>query len=107
MRLNCPMIVRPYWRSQSQTISTNASRPSSCRVLPSVARCFSTAFCVEMPAWSYPVSQAVSKPRIRCQRTSASDREICRAWPVCSAPVTFGGGWAMTKGSRPLPGSAP
>ena len=52
MRRNWLMIVPPYCRSQSQTSATNASRPSSWRDFPCSARCFSTAFCVEMPAWS-------------------------------------------------------
>ena len=52
MRRNWPMIVPPYSRSQSQTISTKRSRPTSCREVPCSTRCFSTAFCVEIPAWS-------------------------------------------------------
>ena len=100
------MIVPPYWRSQSQTISTKRSRPTSSRDVPCSTRCFSTAFCVEIPAWSKPVRKAVSKLRMRCQRTSASASEIWSAWPVCSAPVTFGGGCATTKVLRPEPGSA-
>ena len=54
------MIVRPVCSSHSQVRSTNASRPSSCRVVPSATSCFSTTFCVEIPAWSYPGCQSVS-----------------------------------------------
>ena len=46
------MIVRPVWSSQSQVRSRNASRPISWRVVPSAISCFSTTFCVEIPAWS-------------------------------------------------------
>ena len=46
------MIVRPVSSRWRQTRSTNASRPSSLREVPSFASCFSTTFWVEMPAWS-------------------------------------------------------
>ena len=46
------MIVRPVSSRWRQTRSTNASRPSSLRDVPSFASCFSTTFWVEMPAWS-------------------------------------------------------
>ena len=46
------MIVRPVWSSQSHVRSRNASRPISCRDVPSAMSCFSTTFCVEIPAWS-------------------------------------------------------
>ncbi len=49
MRRNWPMIVPPYSRSQSHTISTKRSRPTSSREVPCSKRCFSTAFWVEMP----------------------------------------------------------
>ena len=52
MRLNWLMIVPPYCRSQSQTISTKRSRPTCSREVPCSTRCFSTAFWVEIPAWS-------------------------------------------------------
>ena len=90
------MIVFPVASRCFQTRSTNASRPSSLRDVPSSTSCFSTTFCVAMPAWSYPGCQSVSKPRIRCQRISRSWIEPFSAWPMCSAPVTFGGGTQMT-----------
>src|SRR6185503_18664378 len=34
------------------------------------------------------------------QISLADALEICSAWPVCSAPVTFGGGCATTNVSR-------
>src|SRR5947199_1768405 len=43
---------------------------------------------------------------MRCQRTSASASESWRAWPMCSAPVTFGGGCATTNAGRLACGSA-
>jgi len=46
------MIVRPVCSSQAHVRSTNASRPISSRDVPSATSCFSTTFCVEIPAWS-------------------------------------------------------
>jgi hypothetical protein len=90
------MIIRPVSSRCRQTRSTKASRPSSLRDVPSFASCFSTTFCVEMPAWSYPGCQSVSKPRMRCQRMRTSCSEPLSACPMCSAPVTFGGGTQIT-----------
>ena len=50
-----------------------------------------------MPAWSVPRIQSVLLPRIRFIRTSASCIEPFSAWPMCRAPVTFGGGIATEK----------
>ena len=100
------MIVRPVVSSQLHVRSRNASRPISCRDVPSAMSCFSTTFCVEMPAWSYPGCHSVSKPRIRCQRISTSWIDPLSAWPMCSSPVTFGGGTQITNDSsrrRPAP----
>ncbi len=91
------MIVRPVSSSHRHVRSRNASRPISWREVPSATSCFSTTFCVEIPAWSYPGCQSVSKPRIRCQRTRTSWIEPLSAWPMCSSPVTFGGGTQITK----------
>ncbi len=90
------MITPPYSCSHSQTRSTKASRPSSSRDVPSLRSSFSTTACVAMPAWSNPGCQSVLKPRIRCQRMSASWIDPLSACPMWSAPVTFGGGTAMT-----------
>ena len=48
-----------------------------------------------------PGCQSVSKPRIRCQRTRMSCSVLLKAWPMCSEPVTFGGGIMMQKVSAP------
>ncbi len=45
-----------------------------------------------MPAWSVPTTQLTSAPFIRCQRTIVSISVCWNAWPMCSVPVTFGGG---------------
>ena len=44
--------VRPVSSSQRQVRSRKASRPISRREVPSASSCFSTTFCVAIPAWS-------------------------------------------------------
>ena len=101
------LVIVPWLsRTHSQTRASNASRPRSWRVRPSAASCFSTTFCVAMPAWSVPGSQSTSNPRIRFQRATMSGSVWFRAWPMCSVPVTLGGGSTMLKAGRPEEGSA-
>ena len=45
-------------RFQAQTRSTNFSRPSWRRSLPSLASYFSITICVAIPAWSMPGTQS-------------------------------------------------
>ena len=47
--LCCSAMVRPYWRTHSQTLSRKASRPISCRTFPSLASCLSTTTWVAIP----------------------------------------------------------
>ena len=83
---------------QSQTFCTKASRPSSRRpTLPAAANWRSTTIWVAMPAWSVPGSHRAASPRIRWKRVSTSCRVLFSAWPMCSDPVTFGGGMTMLK----------
>jgi hypothetical protein len=53
---------------------------------------FSTTACVAMPAWSVPGTHSVSKPCMRRWRTQMSWIVLLSACPMCSTPVTFGGG---------------
>ena len=89
------MIVPPDSSFHFHTRATNASRPRSSLVLPSAASWRSTTTWVAMPAWSVPGCQRVSKPSIRFIRMSTSCRVKVKAWPMCSAPVTLGGGMTM------------
>ena len=92
-RMRCCRRMRsPVSRRHCHTRATNASRPMSRRLVPSRASMRSTTSCVAMPAWSVPGCQSVLKPRMRCQRTSASSSVQRCAWPMCSDPVTLGGG---------------
>ena len=96
----CRVIAPPDSSFHDQTRSTNASRPMSWRDVPSALSCCSTTICVAMPAWSVPTCQSVSSPRIRCQRTITSISVCWNAWPMCSVPVTFGGGsWMQNAGA--------
>ena len=56
-----------------------------------------------IPAWSVPKIHLARLPRIRATRMSRSWIEPFSAWPMCSAPVTFGGGTAIEKFSSALP----
>ena len=42
------------------------------------------------------------RPRMRSKRTSMSCSVLLSAWPICSEPVTFGGGMTMAIGPRAL-----
>ncbi len=75
-------------------------------MLPAARSCFSTTFWVAMPAWSVPQIQSVSKPCMPRSRISASWIVPFSAWPMCSSPVTLGGGTAITYGGRSDAGSA-
>ncbi len=97
-RLSWLMMVPPDCSFHSHTLAVNLSRPMLRRSsLPVFASSRSTTICVAMPAWSVPGCHSVSKPRIRCQRTRMSCSVLLRAWPMCSEPVTLGGGIMMQK----------
>ena len=99
--------MRASYRSfQSQLRFTNASRPRSWRVFFSCARrSRSTTDCVAMPAWSVPGIQRALNPCIRFHRVSTSWRVLLSACPMCSAPVTFGGGMTIVYGGFAASGS--
>ena len=59
-----------------------------------------------MPAWSMPGTQTVFFPCMRARRIMASSIAFVSAWPMCRAPVTFGGGMTIAKGSPSSSGSA-
>jgi hypothetical protein len=56
-----------------------------------------------MPAWSVPKIHFVRLPIIRLRRIRRSWIVPFRACPMCSAPVTFGGGTAIEKFSDASP----
>ena len=87
----------PYCSFQHQTRFKNASRPSLWREVFSSASWRSTIIWVAMPAWSVPGTQRVRSPRMRCQRARMSISVWLSMWPMCSRPVTLGGGSSMVK----------
>ena len=95
------MMVPPYSRRHSQHASMNSSRPRSWRDLPSAASFCSTLFCVAMPAWSVPTTHSVGRPVMRERRMTTSWMVLLSAWPMCSEPVTLGGGMTTEYGSTP------
>jgi hypothetical protein len=105
-RLIWPTMV-PWVRSfQAQARSRKPSRPSSALPRPSAASCRVTTLSVAMLAWSVPGTHTVGRPRMRIQRMSMSWMALLRQWPMCSTPVTLGGGNVMTKGSPSAAGSS-
>ncbi len=56
---------------------------------------------VAMEAWSLPGTQQALKPLMRALRTSISCTVSLRVCPICSTPVTLGGGITTVKGLRP------
>ena len=95
-RLSWRVMVPPDSAFQAQTRSRNFARPMSRR--PGSWRsinCRSTTICVAMPAWSVPGCHSTSRPRIRSNRARMSCKVLLSACPMCSEPVTLGGGITM------------
>ncbi len=107
-RLSWPMIVPRDFCFCAQTRAVKAVRPIWARVpSPLAAISRSVTIWVAMPAWSVPGCQRVSWPRIRCQRVRMSCNVLLKAWPMCSEPVTLGGGMRMLNASAPGAALAP
>ena len=68
--------------------------------MPSSASLRSTTIWVAMPAWSVPGSQRVLSPSMRRQRMVTSISVCSSMWPMCSDPVTLGGGMT-SENTRP------
>ena len=87
----------PYSSFHFHTSSTNFSCPRSLRVSPrSFFSFFSTTACVAIPAWSVPGTHMTILPHMRWYRTIVSSMATVRACPMCSDPVTLGGGITIT-----------
>ena len=89
-------MVPPLSAFQVHTRSMNLARPSWWR--PGSCRSISwrsTTIWVAMPAWSVPGCHSTSLPRMRSKRHSTSCSVLLRACPMCSEPVTLGGGMTM------------
>src|SRR5438270_2365882 len=53
-----------------------------------------------MPAWSRPGTHRLGSPSMRCQRIITSSSVTNSVCPLCSPPVTLGGGIVITNGGR-------
>ncbi|MDT4861616.1 hypothetical protein FQZ97_962280 [compost metagenome] len=100
MRRTWRVMVEPDSSFQAHTFSVNFSRPRSWRDTPWPSSWRSTTICVAMPAWSVPGTHSVLAPSMRAWRASPSMMVWLKAWPMCSVPVTFGGGSWIAKSGR-------
>ncbi len=79
----------------------------SWRDLPSFSRSSrSTTIWVAIPAWSMPGSHIALYAAMRFQRVKMSSIVSPSAWPMCSDPVTLGGGMTIANGALGADASA-
>ncbi len=103
----CSRMRPPYFSFHCHTRSRNFSRPTSWRDFCSRRiRSRSTSIWVAMPAWSMPGIHMALAPCMRRQRMRMSWMVPPRAWPMCSEPVTLGGGRVMAYGAIAAAASA-
>ena len=100
-RRSCFRMMPPCSWVQSQACSRNCSRVRSCFLMPCSASFFTTFASVAIEAWSVPGTQHAFLPSMRARRTRMSWMVLFSMWPICSTPVTLGGGMTMVYGSRP------
>src|SRR3954454_1751530 len=94
------VISPPDCAFHSHTCSRNASRPISARLRFWLSRLRSTTIWVAIPAWSVPTTHKASLPSIRSRRVRTSCSVMSSACPMCSDPVTLGGGMTIVHGFR-------
>ncbi len=79
----------------------NSSRVRSPFFIPFSSRSQRTTFAsVAIEAWSVPGIQQAFFPSSRAFRVRMSCIVLLSIWPMCSTPVTLGGGMTMLNGSR-------
>ena len=97
---NCSRMMPPCSRVHSHACSRNASRLRSALRMPCSRNRRTTVASVAREAWSVPGTQHAFLPCIRARRTSTSWMVLLSMWPMCSTPVTLGGGITTQYGSR-------
>jgi hypothetical protein len=108
MRRICVVMVLPDFSFHSHTRATKFLRPRSWRLTFCSCSWRSTTIWVAMPAWSVPGTQSVLKPFMRWYRVRLSMMVWLNACPMCSVPVTLGGGsWMQNDGSPALAAPVP
>ena len=90
--LSCSSIMPPCRCVHSQAWCRNSSRLRSFLAIPSEASLATTFASVAILAWSVPGTQQAFLPCIRALRTSTSCMVLLSMCPICSTPVTLGGG---------------
>lgn len=78
-------------RRSAQTLKYGHPMKSE-RVKERVGQSGHTSICVAIPAWSVPGNQSVGLPLILWNLAKMSWIATNIAWPICSRPVTLGGG---------------
>ena len=100
MRRNWLMIVPPYWRSQSQTqLDERLAAELLARLALALELLLDHVLRRDARVVVARLEEAVEALHA-VPATSASASESRSAWPMCSSPVTFGGGCATTKVGR-------
>ena len=92
------IIFPPYSSFHSQACFKNSSLPISFLSMPCSFSFSITFTSVAIAAWSVPGCQRASYPCILLKRMRISCMVSSRACPMCSCPVTFGGGITMVNG---------
>ena len=99
--LNCFNMIPPCSCVQSHACLRNSSRVRSVFFMPCWANLLTTFASVAIDAWSVPGTQQAFLPSIRARLTKMSWIVLFSMCPICSTPVTLGGGMTMVYGARP------
>ncbi len=88
-------MMPPCFSFHSHAWLKNSSRVSEPLSMPSALSFATTLASVAIDAWSVPGTQQAFLPCIRARRTSTSWIVSLSMCPMCSMPVTFGGGMTI------------
>ena len=104
---SCSEMRLPERSFHAHARSMNLSRPRSKRFFCSRrASSFSSSVCTAIDAWSVPGIHIAFHDPMRRQRIKMSCSVEPSAWPMCSDPVTLGGGSVIANGTLGLAASA-
>ena len=96
---SCLRMMPPCSSVQSHACFKNSSRVKSLLLIPCSLRRLITFASVAIEAWSVPGTQHAFLPSKRARRTNISCIVSLSTCPMCSTPVTLGGGITMVYGS--------
>ena len=89
---NCWRMMPPYFSFHSQAYSRNCSLVREDLLMPFSRSMATTLASVAIDAWSVPGTQHALKTTHACFADENIPDGIVQAMPMCSTPVTFGGG---------------